>query len=84
VSTLYPTPTRLRLLRSASRTDEVYTEAGVVRVASTGAKVTVRVDELLRAGWVCEVPHTVFSGRTAYAVTVTGREVLDKAEGKSP
>ena len=78
----YPTPTRLRLLRSVSRTDEVYAEAGHVRDSRTGHKITVRVAELERAGWVQQVPHTYLSGRTSYALTDAGRAVLAQ-EGKS-
>lgn len=75
---LYPTPTRLALLRqidarevwSSLRDDVIRTQFGQGRV------VTAAVNEMWRAGWVEPVVGPI---GTLWTVTDTGRDVLTPA-----
>lgn len=54
---LYPTPTRKALLRAiAEGNGRIYHEAGEVWDASIAWRVTERVREVIKAGWVYALP----------------------------
>lgn len=80
-SDLFPTPTRLALLRevAAGNVMEVVTEETEghtwllpVEVDEKPRKVCARIDEMLRAGWVIQ-------DEAFWRITHTGRAVLDGA-----
>lgn len=87
MSDLHPTKTRLALLADVDQPGEplVYGEAGHAWWRM-GTKVTARMDELERAGWV-EVHigrlnrENGVGGRWYFRLTATGQKVLDVAEG---
>jgi hypothetical protein len=79
VSDLYPTKTRLRLLRDADA-DRVRSEHGnIIATDHDGGRRTVNaaVEELCVAGWV--EPGEVRGARRRYDITDAGRAVLDGA-----
>lgn len=86
MTTLYPTKTRLALLRAVAAGNVIDLpddkHDAISTFDTTGAeegeparRVSARVDELARAGWVCYGRDGVTLG-----LTDAGREVLAKAD----
>lgn len=78
MSDLYLSPTRRRRLEAVGR-GEIYVEAGNAWDRITGFKVTDAMAEMERAGWVTRGRHPTLHGCQAYAITETGRGILNAA-----
>lgn len=75
---LYPTPTRIKLLRAIEAGEVVRSWALRMEPHDRldGRRVNRRVEELARAGWAA-YPPMQFGGRTAvWRLTDAGREIL--------
>lgn len=86
MSDLYPTPTRLRLLRAVSL-GEVFRDHRdddwLVYGDPVADKVTARIEEMRSAGW-CELvatPARQWAGK--WQLTDTGQAVLDAAKERA-
>lgn len=80
MSELYPTPTRLALLRDAA--DGYVHRFGSVDTDRSGRVVIARIAELERAGWVKLDPPVADRWRF-WRLTPAGRAVLDAHGGAS-
>jgi hypothetical protein len=81
VSGLYPTPHRKAFLRAVGKIGRIYREAGQAWDRDEGTKVSARLDEAFRAGWVEPIPdeernRNMLSGRVYYRLTDTGERAM--------
>lgn len=88
VGGLYPTRTRLALLRAIrDGNGRIYFEAGEVWDNTAGTKVTARAKELLRAGWIRALTPDEPRGpgelpaRTYYRLNRPGYDILKEIRG---
>jgi len=79
MSDLYPTPTRLALLRRVAEGQIVWLAGGISRDERDGSRVTARVAEMERAGWITRD----FGPWRRWKLTDTGRAVLARHGGAS-
>lgn len=83
INGLYPTPRRIALCRAITEAGQIYSEAGQTWDKRNGCKVSARMAELLKHGWVEVIPpaehRDEWSNRRAYyRLTAYGRAAIER------
>jgi hypothetical protein len=83
---LYPTPHRKAFLRAVDKPGRIYREAGEAWDRDEGTKVSARLEEAFRAGWVEPLPpddrdpRVHLSGRIYYRLKPAGALIIQKGQ----